>query len=1162
MKQSILLLVALFVTLFASAQCKYYDDLMQKANQLWAEGKFEQAFNQLTAAREHCPAKAATVDAQFVLFTKKIAQKYREAEAEKFRAEQETQNAKNATARADRSALINRLGALALQKSKTNDYTLAWHLAVQAYQYAYDSLEGRSIEPGVISIMYDIISDTTNWLYKPIGRPHDEIRSAVFSPDAQSIITYALNSIDLWDKNGQLLKTLESGEILSKPVFSPDGAYLLTFGNNTVHVWDKNVSLIQSFEVNEPVRKAVFSPDGQSIFIMGTQAVYLWDKSGSPIQALERSAGIEDLIFSPDGHMLTRKENDYLLQLRDKIGQIILTLETTKPIVSATFIPSCPENPNEKQYILTKTNYGAVSLWDEKGQQVKTFRDQRDSEETVLSPDGQLMLSWETNGFPLLSDKKSRLIKLLGDSLIVITGAEFSPDGQLILAWNSYDHQVRIWNKTGQLIQNFNTGEGIENASFFSNCSDTSKGEQYILTTSYNHVYMWRQDGRLITVIGLQNSFSKPPLFSKDGALSIVFGGYLSARDYDPFANLFKNGKFFKTLDEVQDAVLFPDGQSFFAILKRGSANLLDKEEQRLSTFEPVREAVLSPSCPENPQGGQYILTTAGGKARLWKKNAQALQTFSNVSKLSFSPPHPKDPTGGQYMLTTGEGMARLWDKTGQAIQTLQATNTITSAVFSADGQRILTQGNQQAQLWDAQGQLIKTFENLKEGLGVPASPAAKISPDGQQILTLGRNALQLWDAQGHLIKTLQRSTSKKDAVFSPDGQRILTYGDSTVMLWNKNGQMLSILESGASFVRAIFSPNSAYILTSWGGDKAVFEKKNNPDVKLWDKNGQLIKRLDAGTFGMNRIIFSPDGQSIFGTGYDGIERLWNIEGQLINKIELVTPGAVEFAPDGRFFFFRLSAMGESWIEPYDRAGQRIKIFEGYSQEMGSLVFSPNDQAILTAHGKTAQLWDKTGKVLKTVLEGHTDDVKGAIFSPACSADPQGGQFMLTWGDDQTTRLWDKSGQPLRTIYGPVTNAQFSPDGQSILIFDENEKSMQHWEGLPQYISSHTQLGAGDLLQAGAILDNKLLLEQKTPAELAEIGEIYLQRKDWANAHLFFTTANQRKQSPEATIGLYKVAKQSRKTFDFKQFLAAEDATTLRQYGDFLYETAVLPSYH
>ena len=169
---------------------------------------------------------------------------------------------------------------------------------------------------------------------------------------------------------------------------------------------------------------------------------------------------------------------------------------------------------------------------------------------------------------------------------------------------------------------------------------------------------------------------------------------------------------------------------------------------------------------------------------------------------------------------------------------------------------------------------------------------------------------------------------------------------------------------------------------------------------------------------------------------------------------------------------------------------------------------------------------------------------------------------MLTWGYDQTTRLWDKSGQPLRTIYGPVTNAQFSPDGQSILIFDENEKSMQHWEGLPQYIRSHTQLGAGDLLQAGAILDPKLLLEQQTPVELAEIGEVYLQRKDWAKAHLFYTTANQRKQSPEATIGLYKVAKQSRKTFDFKQFLAAEDATTLRQYGDFLYETAVLPSYH
>ena len=56
MKKSFLILVALLSALFASAQdCKYYDVLMQKANQLLAEGKFEQALNQLTAAREHCP---------------------------------------------------------------------------------------------------------------------------------------------------------------------------------------------------------------------------------------------------------------------------------------------------------------------------------------------------------------------------------------------------------------------------------------------------------------------------------------------------------------------------------------------------------------------------------------------------------------------------------------------------------------------------------------------------------------------------------------------------------------------------------------------------------------------------------------------------------------------------------------------------------------------------------------------------------------------------------------------------------------------------------------------------------------------------------------------------------------------------------------------------
>ena len=1151
MKKSFILLVTLLSAWFATAQdCKYYEVLMQKANQLWAEGKFEQALNQLTAAREHCPAKSAMVDAQFVAFTKKIAQKYREAEVERIRAEKET-------ARADRSALINRMGALALQKSKTNDYSLAWHMAVQAYQYAYDSLEGRCTELVVNGIMHDIISDPTTWLYKPIGRSNEEIKSAIFSPDAQYIITYALNSIDLWDKNGQLLKTLESGEGLGEPVFSPDGEFLLTFGNNTVHLWDKSTSLIQSSEVNEPVRKALFSPDGQSIFIIGTKAVHVWDKSGRPIQALERSAGIEHFTFSPDGHMLTWKENDNLLQLRDKIGKIILTLETAEPIQGAIFFPGCPENPNGKHYILAM-NAGAVNLWDEKGQQIKTLSEQQNYEKTVLSPDGQLMLNWEKGGFPQLCDKNGQLIKLLGDSIIRITGAEFSPDGQLILTWNS--DEVWIWNKTGQLIQNFNTGGIINAASFFSLCTDTPKGAQYILTIGYNHVGIWGQDGKLIKVV-TDKWMTAPPLFSKDGALGLVFfyeeQGH--GNDYH-FAFLFKNGKFFETLGGVQNAILFPDGQSFLAISTEGSADLRDIEGKHLSTFESIYKGVFSPACPENPQGGQYLLTTFGGKARLWRKNAQALQTFSNVSEVTFSPPNSKDPAGGQYMLTTGEGKAKLWNKTGQLIQALKADNTITAAGFSADGQRLSTQGEQQAQLWDSSGQLIKTFGNPENSAGL----AAKFSPDGQQILTLGRNELQLWDAQGHLIKTLQSSTSKTDAVFSPDGQRILTYGDSTVSLWTKNGQMLRVLESGAGLNIPIFSPNSAYILTSWGRDRTVFNEQTNPDVKLWDKNGQLIKQFDAGTSGIYEITFSPDGQSILGGSYDGMDRLWNIQGQLINKIELSPSGPVEFAPDGRFFFSNIYTTRASWIEPYDRTGQKINIFDGYTEEYGlghgmdSPVFSPDDQSILTTNRKTAQLWDKTGTVLKKLLEGHTGDVRGAIFSPACPADPKGGQFILTWGEDQTTRLWDKSGQPLRTIYGPVRTAQFSPDGQLIVI--EGSNSLQLWEGLPQYIRSHTQLGAIELLQAGAVLDTRLLLEQKTPAELAEIGEVYLKLQDLTNANLFFTQSDQRQTSPEALMGLFKVARQSGRVFNFRRFLSSENATTLRQYGDLLYQTARLSS--
>ena len=67
---------------------------------------------------------------------------------------------------------------------------------------------------------------------------------------------------------------------------------------------------------------------------------------------------------------------------------------------------------------------------------------------------------------------------------------------------------------------------------------------------------------------------------------------------------------------------------------------------------------------------------------------------------------------------------------------------------------------------------------------------------------------------------------------------------------------------------------------------------------------------------------------------------------------------------------------------------------------------------VTASDDQTARLWDAaTGKALVT-LEGHTDSVMSAAFSPD-------GTRVVTASDDQTARLWDAAtGKALVTLEG------------------------------------------------------------------------------------------------------------------------------------------------
>ena len=72
----------------------------------------------------------------------------------------------------------------------------------------------------------------------------------------------------------------------------------------------------------------------------------------------------------------------------------------------------------------------------------------------------------------------------------------------------------------------------------------------------------------------------------------------------------------------------------------------------------------------------------------------------------------------------------------------------------------------------------------------------------------------------------------------------------------------------------------------------------------------------------------------------------------------------------------------------------------GHSGQVDAVAMSAAGQVVLTAGDKTARLWEaQTGKEIRS-FEGHSNYVGSAVFSPV-------EQVILTAGSDNTVRLWD-----------------------------------------------------------------------------------------------------------------------------------------------------------
>ncbi|HJU56310.1 MAG TPA: TIR domain-containing protein [Pyrinomonadaceae bacterium] len=252
------------------------------------------------------------------------------------------------------------------------------------------------------------------------------------------------------------------------------------------------------------------------------------------------------------------------------------------------------------------------------------------------------------------------------------------------------------------------------------------------------------------------------------------------------------------------------------------------------------------------------------------------------------------------------------------------------------------------------------------------------------------------------------------------------------------------------------FSPDGKYL--AGAGENGV--------VWVWETaTGEQKHLMSEHDSAINRVSFSPDGRYIISAGQDGKAILWawNPERGATGIRTLPHAdrpvGLAVFSPlQGEYIvttsekhvqgptFARIEA-GEAWVWETSTGGLITRL-SGHSGVITGVEFSPDQRFIVTASSDgTARVWDWQSPIMSAhpaILSGHTGGLMGAHFSPIK------GQYVLTYGWDNTARLWKpetarsaaESGQisvnipalaVMRGHMAVIESATFSPDEKSIL---------------------------------------------------------------------------------------------------------------------------------
>lgn len=405
---------------------------------------------------------------------------------------------------------------------------------------------------------------------------------------------------------------------------------------------------------------------------------------------------------------------------------------------------------------------------------------------------------------------------------------------------------------------------------------------------------------------------------------------------------------------ECQDLAFSPD-ESQLAVAGGAEPVIINLRSGEQRTLDPPGRQVTE--CAYSPDGRQ-VAGISMGENDLWLwdlasgKVRRKLSPHPEISGVRFFPE-------SEQLVSVSRHSLKLWSTRDDAAPPpLVEPELLRRLTFTGDGRRIVAENQRTSSIWSLfEGQRIHELGSyLRDVVAARGANVIAASAENDVVLYSSTSGERLHTLRAHTRPITACQIGNSGAyVASGDGITKGPKPPSDAILWDaKSGRLLHRLRQHVGAVILAIAPDDRTLVTvdrdlifrSWDiatGKLRLASKSMEPEWGVW---------------GVRRLVFSPDGQTLFACSGGAVQVVDPATGTLRRRLcdGTISISDLCVSPDGRTLAVARGKwaehdLDEGIVELWDLASGELK--STLAQEYGSatcVAFSPDGRTLASGH--------------------------------------------------------------------------------------------------------------------------------------------------------------------------------------------------------------------